>query len=512
MRGTSSSLTSKPIGIFSPQGAQSAAPAYLRATILIVAALTILRLVALKFSAVDLFFDEAQYWSWSRELALGYYTKPPLLAWTIAAARHVCSDAEWCARAPSPPFYAATTLVVYGIGRRLYDERTGFWAALLTAFGTGVVFSARIISTDVPLLFFWALALWAYVNMLAGPSKRWAMLLGVSIGLGMLAKYAMIYFLPGVALAAVFSKRARLMLMRPDIWLALLVAVVVLAPNIAWNASNSFATVAHTGDLVLGEPVHPSIMRVVEFLAAQFGVFGPLVFALMLYAMFRAWSPGWLEPDRILVAFFIPALAIVTGFAFFAKANGNWAAVSFVSGVVLAGAALTRHQAKFWMAATVAFGLVIQVALIGCDAFADRLSFAPIANPYRRTIGWRQYAEAIGEVARRAGAKTIVTDSRADFATLEYYWRDRPEQVAWWRGVDVPNFALKAALSQASAEPILYVTGCSALNAVRKVYATVEPLGRFVSPIGIAPQNGEREFYAFRLSGARGPIPPFVGC
>src|ERR1700722_7432043 len=186
MRGTSSSLTSKPIGVFSPQGAQSAAPAYLRATILIVAALTILRLVALKFSAVDLFFDEAQYWSWSRELALGYYTKPPLLAWVIAAARHVCGDAEWCVRAPSPLFYAGTTLAAYAIGRRLYDERAGFWAALLTALAPGAIFSARIISTDVPLLFFWSLALLAYVNMLDRPSKRWAIVLGVSIGLGML--------------------------------------------------------------------------------------------------------------------------------------------------------------------------------------------------------------------------------------------------------------------------------------------------------------------------------------
>src|ERR1700722_9970210 len=159
---------------------------YLAATIVIVAVLTVARIVGLRFSVTDLFFDEAQYWSWSRELALGYYTKPPLLAWVIAAARHVCGDAEWCVRAPSPLFYAGTTLAAYAIGRRLYDERAGFWAALLTALAPGAIFSTRIISTDVPLLFFWSLALLAYVNLLAAPSKRWAIVLGVSIGLGML--------------------------------------------------------------------------------------------------------------------------------------------------------------------------------------------------------------------------------------------------------------------------------------------------------------------------------------
>src|SRR5215469_1539986 len=209
---------------------------YLRATIVIVVALTIVRLLASRFSVVDLFFDEKQYWSWSRDLALGYYTKPPLLAWIISAASHVCGNDEWCVRAPSPLLHAGTSMVIYAIGRRLYDERAGFWAALSFALATGVVFSSRIISTDVPLLFFWALALLAYVNMMIEPAKRWTLLLGISIGLGMLAKYAMIYFLPGIALAALFSKRARLLFTRPQVWLALLVALLVVAPNIAWNA------------------------------------------------------------------------------------------------------------------------------------------------------------------------------------------------------------------------------------------------------------------------------------
>jgi hypothetical protein len=82
----------------------------------------------------------------------------------------------------------------------------------------------------------------------------------------------------------------------------------------------------------------------------------------------------------------------------------------------------------------------------------------------------------------------------------------------WWRRVEIPDFSLKEALTQESAEPILFFSGCSALNEVRKVYAVVEPLGRFVAPIGSVATNGEREFYAFRLSGARGPIPPFSGC
>ena len=484
----------------------------LLATVAVVVGLALLRLVALRFSVVDLYADEAQYWSWSRDLALGYYTKPPLLAWIIAASGHVCGSAEWCVRAPAPLLYAATSLVVYAIGRQLYDERTGFWAALMTSLATGVVFSARIISTDVPLLFFWALALWAYVNLLAGPSRRWAAVLGVSIGLGLLAKYAMIYLLPGMALAALFSKRARLLGSRSDFWLALAVAALVVAPNIAWNAANSFATFHHTGGLIVGEPVHPDLMRGLNFLAAQFAVFGPVVCAVMFIETFRVGSPALREEDRILIAFLVPALAVVTGFAVAVKAYDNWAAVSVISGVVLAAAILSRRDAVGWMRLSIAIGIVAQMVLIAGDSVADRLWLPSVGNPYHRTIGWRAFAEGAGAMAQQAGARTIATESRSDYATLRYYLRDRPVQVLWWRTAELPDFELKRALTQASPEPVLFVTGCPAVDYVRSVYAEVTPLGPFASPIGSLPRGDERVFYGFRLRGARGPVPPLARC
>ena len=86
--------------------------------------LTAIRIVGLHFSMVDLFYDEAQYWSWSRDLALGYYTKPPLLAWVIAGAEHVCGSAEWCVRAPSPLFYAGTTFGLVKTARAVHTTST----------------------------------------------------------------------------------------------------------------------------------------------------------------------------------------------------------------------------------------------------------------------------------------------------------------------------------------------------------------------------------------------------
>jgi 4-amino-4-deoxy-L-arabinose transferase-like glycosyltransferase len=142
--------------------------------VVILVVLTCVRLAGLAFSEVDLFDDEAQYWSWGRDLAFGYYTKPPLLAWLLALTSHVCGDTEWCVRSPAPVLYFATSLTAYFAARNFYDEQTGFWAGLLTALTTGVVFSARIISTDVPLMFFWTFALLADSHLLRKADKAWA--------------------------------------------------------------------------------------------------------------------------------------------------------------------------------------------------------------------------------------------------------------------------------------------------------------------------------------------------
>ena len=41
------------------------------------------KIVAIYFTEFSLYGDEAQYWLWSQTLNLGYFSKPPLLAWFL---------------------------------------------------------------------------------------------------------------------------------------------------------------------------------------------------------------------------------------------------------------------------------------------------------------------------------------------------------------------------------------------------------------------------------------------
>jgi 4-amino-4-deoxy-L-arabinose transferase-like glycosyltransferase len=237
------------------------------------------RLVALAFNATDLYMDEAQYWAWSQELALGYFSKPPLIAWIIRGATDLCGDGEACVRLPSIALHLATTVFVYLIGWRLYSAAAGFWAGLTYALLPAVSLSSGIISTDVPLLAAWGLALFAFAGLVRNPDWPSALLLALALGLGLNAKYAMGYFIACAAVYFVLAPESRARLRDPHLWLALGGGLALIVPNLLWNLDNGFVTFAHTAENAnwRGVPFHPG--KALEFLLAQFGVFGPILLA-----------------------------------------------------------------------------------------------------------------------------------------------------------------------------------------------------------------------------------------
>jgi 4-amino-4-deoxy-L-arabinose transferase-like glycosyltransferase len=370
------------------------------------------------------------------------------------------------------------------------------------------------VSTDTPLVLFWALALLAYVHLLKKADWRWALALGLAIGAGLLAKYAMLYFLPGLVLAAAFEKRARALLARPELLLALVSAVIVASPNILWNVANGFVTFRYAGGNVTGESIEPSLMRPLEFLAAQFAVFGPAVFGVTIAAVIALLaskgSSQLIPADRILLAFALPPLVVVTATASLVHAYANWAATAFIPLAVLAAAVLVRRNLSILLWGSLALGLGAQIALIGADAFATRIQLPFLAkpNPYYRTLGWNAYGRTVGQLARKLGIAAIASDTRAEVASLLYYWRDQPEQIlAWATTEDLPGFEVTRGLTAAAPQPVLFVGQCQDVDRLEKFYGKVTPLGVIV-PDGPMP----RAFAAFTLEEPRGPIEPLAPC
>lgn len=479
----------------------------------IVVALTLVRLIGLRLSVVDLFFDESQYWAWAQAPAFGYFSKPPLLAWIIAASETVCGASEACLRAPAPLLHAATALVIYAIARRLFDSRTAFWSGIAYLLAPGVVFSARIISTDVPLLFCWAVALLAFVELRRAPRWSWAVLLGAALGFGMLAKYAMIYFIVCAALAAMLDDASRRLWRTPQPWAALAIAAMVLAPNLIWNAANGFVTLRHTGDNARGGGLTFSIVQAAEFLTSQLAVMGFVTFGMffiMLVGSRRYLRDG---DTRMLMSFALPPVAIIAATAFLTHANANWAAPAVVAMVVLTTAVLVAQNRRFWLMTTVVIGLVVQGALVVGDHFADRISIPNLRNGdiYARTMGWRRLGDDVAAVAAAHGARSIVADTRDLVASMIYYTRAAGLPVFSWPLSDVPDheFDISRPLTAASPRPVLLVTECEGLKRLADQFGSVTPL----EPVTmIRGPTSRRRFALFLLDAPKGPIGPWRDC
>jgi len=480
----------------------------------VLVALTIVRIVGLYFSSVDLFFDEAQYWDWSRELSFGYFSKPPLLAWIIAATDPICGSSEACARITSPIFYLATSLVIYAIADALYSRAVAAWSALAFAIATGVVFSSRIVSTDVPLLFFWAVALLAYVRLLEAPDWRWAVTLGVALGVGMLAKYAMIYFVLSAICAAFIDRGARTLIARPQTWMALVIAALILSPNVYWNIANGFVTFRHTGDNITGGAMQFRLGWAAEFFGAQFAVAGPVVFTTFLIILVRMWRVDIGRSDRLMLAFAIPTLALIIGLSFFRSANANWAAPALLSMTILTVAWWLRNDHAVALKTSLAIGLIAQVVMLAGDAYAYRLSLPVLgrgADIYKRTLGWRELGNRAAELARAAHAPTVAAEGRAEVAELIFYLRIEPVRTLSWPVSKVPvdQFDLTRALDNTAAEPVLFISACPIASRLERFYSEVETLG----PIDVRTgPTTDRNFHAFKLAGRRQPIEPLGPC
>lgn len=466
------------------------------------AALLAVRIASLALNGTDLFFDEAQYWHWGQTPDFGYYSKPPLVAWLIGASSVLCGDSEMCVRLPSPLVHTITALFVFLLGRHLYDTRTGVLSALVFATLPGVSVSAGIISTDVPLLMSWAMALYAFAVLRGSWLERsegrraslpwWpALLLGLALGIGLNAKYAMAWFVLCLAVYLIATPRERDLLRDARLWAAFAIAALLIAPNIAWNLEHQFATFSHTADNAKwhGSLLNP--LKALEFVGAQFGVFGPILFGALIVISWRAWRDGVPAADRLLLAFALPVVLVITAQALISRAHANWAAVSYVAASVLVTATMVRNLDWRWLKGSLALHVVLLVALVAATAFAGRFALPSGVDPFARTLGWRELAAATRtelEKARQQGRpfKAVVADERSVTAELLYYMRDEATPVLAWRDGGRPqdHFELTRPYTAEHGGPVLLVAIRPAPNHILERFASTRQIGVHDLPAG----------------------------
>ncbi len=419
--------------------------------------LTDWRIGWMALARAELSVDESQYWYWSQHLAFGYFSKPPLIAWVIHLVTGLTgSDSPFAIRLAAPLFHMGTSGLILALATRLADVRTGALAAIAYLTLPAVMIGSMTFSTDTPMLFFLALGLLLWTGLTDRPGAGRAALLGLAFGFGILSKYAMFYALPGLILLAILLPRFRIGWR--DLLIAVTIAALVVLPNILWNAQHGFATIRHTAEVAGWAGLRLHFDRAGSFLATQFAVFGPILFAAWLWQSGRAllWPVGAL--DRALVLLSLPILLFVIGQALLSHALANWAVGAGIAGTILAVVVLQRNAPRLLALSLLLHGtLALALPVLPAEAIGLRLPSGSLL--FKRHLGHAEISRFAIDQAARAGIDVIVADERTLLADLFYHTRNGGPQVfaAPVPGPPAHHFALNNSLPVGHTGDVLYL-------------------------------------------------------
>ena len=418
-----------------------------RAALLALAALTLLRLALA--ASVPLAPDEAYYFLWSRHLQPGYFDHPPMVALWIRAGTALLGPSPLGIRLLGPLCAALGSLLLWDAGEHLFPRRQAGLAAaaLLNAtlmFGTGAI----LMTPDTPLLFFWTASLAALARLLSSGNPRWWLAVGLAAGLALLSKYTALLLIASVFLWLLTAPPGRAALRTPWPWAAMILAFLLFAPDIAWNAAHHWVSYLKqggreffhpwlytqaTGFLTPAHPQPPlnfgpktvphglTLPRPAqffgEFWAGQFGLFTPLIFLLALgglWALRRAPAAS----ARLLLWLTLLPGAVFLEHVIKGRVQANWLAVLYPS-ACLAAALLPTPALRRWLTPSLALGFGL-TALVYAQALTHFLPLPPRADPSALQMsGWRGLGRAAAALTPRPAF--LASDDYATAAALAYY-------------------------------------------------------------------------------------------
>ena len=392
----------------------------------VLAGLLAVRLAAIMISPLGPGVDEAQYWLWGQTPQLGYYSKPPLIAWLLALTDRLFDSQIIGLRVAAPVFHMLTALFLWQAGAVVFSEKAGRLAALLWACLPAVGLGSFVMSTDTPMLLFWSAGLFCFAHALKAGRHvySWIICCGICIGLSALAKYAGLYFILGAA-AVLAADRTRSGRQRAVLMLMFCMAVLVTSlPTWIWNFSNGFVTLLHLGENANLQNSQASFGGAAAFWAAQLGVAGPIALVMMICTTATVRRGG---PGRWLHLFVWPVLVIMTVQAFLKEANANWAVAAYPAATLLVSQMIVASRQTLMRRAgqlALLVNLVICSGFIAASATGSLGPLAPESDPFRHLKGWPALAEQTLNTAQATGAKTLIAYDRESAALLHWHLQD----------------------------------------------------------------------------------------
>jgi membrane-associated phospholipid phosphatase len=417
---------------------------WLRLGYVLLGAILLFRLAYLAAGKIELSQDETYQWVWSKHLALSYYSKPPMIAYTHFLGTALWGDTEFGVRFFPPIIATVLGALLLRFLHREVNARLGFWSILIMSAMPLLAVGATLMTIDPLSVLFWTLAMLSGWRAIREESNRHWALVGLWTGLGFLSKYTALFQLLSWAVFFILWKPARVHLKRPGPWLALAILLACTLPVVIWNWQHGWITVghlAHRGGL--REAWRPTLRFFQDFLISEFALLNPVFFVAIAWAS----SVFWKQNRRGALMIFLfsmgaPLFLFYTAYTFRARVLPNWIAPAALP--LLCLAAIYWHDrwvagaraVQRWLAGGLTLGLVAVVLLHDTNLITKVTGtpLPPAKDPLHRVHGWRETAQVVNaarEKLMKEGKPTfVIGDHYAITGLLSFYLPGSKERIA----------------------------------------------------------------------------------
>lgn len=332
-------------------------------------------------SNVGLMPDEAQYWTWSLFPDLGYYSKPPGIAWQIFLGTHLFGMNELGVRIISLLLPIPMALFIKGIVNYITsDIRTSYLTALAFLLSPLGMSASIIASTDGGMLLCSLATIYFYLTTSCHTKT------GISIALGALWKWFTYMILFPIIIYEIIQKKITF---RNFLILSCL-AALGLFPTLFWNIHHNFATFRHVEGTILNTHSSHAAANPIDFFLASLLLISPGYFLLALPALFSK------KRDQIVLLQLL-VFIIFGGMLFiscFRKAQGNWGVLGVLFLFPLMGCYLKETTKKWLLPAATLFSLLLQAIFLLGPYFGGVLLKK---NPLQHGLGLKKIAPVLLE-------------------------------------------------------------------------------------------------------------------
>ena len=215
-------------------------------------------------ASVPLFDDEAYYALWARDLALGYYDHPPMIAYMIRMGTSLFGETALGIRLFPVLGFVASGYLVGDIARRVSGGAAGLpvLATMLYNLNLLVFALGSFATPDAPSTLFWVAALWAAVRAVSTPPDRrfavlWWICTGLFIGFGGLSKFTNAFLAFGLMAYLIATPKGRAYLLTGLPYMAVTAAILPLLPYLFWNLQNDWLGLERQGARLVASGFSP---------------------------------------------------------------------------------------------------------------------------------------------------------------------------------------------------------------------------------------------------------------